>query len=211
MVGDPLSSCASPAFTKVLDAAVFSPPASSTGVSPDESLRYLRHVAIVLRQRLAEKMAARVVGHEIHIVGDRRRQRRAQRSLARIRDRSGRQAGIPVRIVSRIHLQIFGVHHFHRMALQLQSVSHRRIALQRSAMLEPVVKNSGDQRTFVAARRFSLHQRRQRHHLIRRKPLRKRVRVRSIQRFPHRAEILHHPFHHLLAGRVVRELICRRK
>ncbi len=63
-----------------------------------------RDVAIVLGERLAEKMSAVIVGDEVEVVRGGWREGCTQRRFAGVRDWTGRQAGISVRVVWRNEL-----------------------------------------------------------------------------------------------------------
>ena len=64
------------------------------------------HVAVVLVERPRELVRAVVAAHEIQKVGVGRVHRRVERRAAGRRDRSGRQARIPVRVVRRIEREV---------------------------------------------------------------------------------------------------------
>jgi len=68
-----------------------------------------RYVLIMLLQGLAEEVSALGIGDKIKIVGGRGIERRAQGGLARIGDRSRRQASILVGIVGRSKVQVAAI------------------------------------------------------------------------------------------------------
>ena len=131
-------------------------------------------IAIVLGQRAAEKMSALIVGDEIKIIGLRRGERRAQRSLAGISDGPRGQASMLVRVVWRINAQIFGANVAFRGCPDISraycTVGSHCSGTPKS---QTIVEDSRHQRTLVRIWRFTFDERRQTDHLRRRQASRR--------------------------------------
>ena len=89
-----------------------------------------------------------------------------------------------VRVVRRVDVQIGRPNVLVQNAVQLERVLYRRIALQRIAQPQAIVKNSGNQRPLVRIRRFPLDQRSEAHNLFGRQSLRELLRVRRRRVIP---------------------------
>ncbi len=98
-----------------------------------------------------------------------------------------------------------------RMTFEFERVSDSRVALQRVAKLQAIIEHACHQGTLILARRLAFDERRESHDLRGPKVDRGTLQPRGIQRLPHRAKILNHAPHGLLASGVTREFVGRRK
>ena len=160
----------------------------------------------MLLKGLAKEVPAFGICYKIEIVGRRRIEGRAQSSFARIGDRPGRQAPVPIRVVRRSEMQIAAVEFAGVRSRQGQRVRDRGIALQRLADAQPVFKHSGNVRPFFRARSLAFHKRSKRHDILN-ALVRRRAGNRQSQ--PLLPEFLYHRGGHVFSRHVARELIGR--
>ena len=133
-----------------------------------EALAITRHVAIMFRQRLAEKMAASIVRHEIHVICFRRRNCRAQRRFAWIRNRSRRKScDADMYCTANLSPGLRDARWDSDRPARARRVLHRRIALQRIIFAQAVVENARHQWALGRERSFALDQRRHGNDLLR--------------------------------------------
>ncbi len=120
----------------------------------------------MLLKGLAEEVPALGICDKIKIVRGRGIERRAQRGFARIGDRPGRQALVPIRIVGRRKMQIGAIQFSGVRTRKRERVGHSGIALQRLADAQPVFKHARNVRPFFRARSFAFHERSERHDIL---------------------------------------------
>src|SRR5262249_49144421 len=117
------------------------------------------NVPIMLLKGPAKKVPTFRVCDKVEILRGRGIERGAKSRFARIRNRTGGQPLISVRIVSRRELEIGAPQLAAISPGECERVYNSRVALQRLADTQPVFKHTGNMRAFLGPRRFALYQR----------------------------------------------------